>query len=117
TFQADREERSSYLNFGECFPVERLLTVVGTNYSTYSVGLASVANRVFSWPDEGGSSYNRSDGLVKQTSAQVPGAPRTFVHKCHAGLDSLVTSREAFEVATRFFFGNIRARLRLLEAK
>jgi hypothetical protein len=39
------------------------------------------------------------------------------VHKCHGGFDSLVTSREAFEVATRFFFGNLRARLRLLNAK
>lgn len=117
SFQADSNERSSYLNFGRCFPVERLLTVVGTNYSTFSVGLASAANRMFSWPDEGGPNYNRSDGLVKQTSAQIPGAPRTFVHKCHAGLDSLVTSREAFEVATRFFFGNLRVRLRLLEAK
>jgi hypothetical protein len=116
-FQADSKERSSYLNFGKSFPVERLLTVVGTNYSTFSVGPASAANRIFSWPDEGGPNYNRSDGLVKQTSAQIPGASRTFVHKCHAGLDSLVTSREAFEVATRFFFGNVRVRLRLLEAK
>jgi hypothetical protein len=38
------------------------------------------------------------------------------MHKCHGGFDSLVTSREAFEVATRFFFGNLRARLRLLDA-
>ena len=39
------------------------------------------------------------------------------MHKCHGGVDSLVTSREAFEIATRFFFGNIRARLRLSTAK
>jgi hypothetical protein len=115
-FQADGKERSSYLKFGEHFPPDRLLTVVGTNYRTYSAGLASAANRLFSWSDEGGPSYNRSDGLVKQTSAQIPGAPRTFVHKCHGGVDSLVTSREAFEIATRFFFGNVRARLRVLQA-
>jgi len=54
---------------------------------------------------------------VQQLSAQIPDAPRTFVHKCHGGPDSLVTSREAYEVATRFFFGNVRARLRLLEAR
>ena len=35
------------------------------------------------------------------------------MHKCHGGPDSLVTAREAFEVATRFFFGNITARLNL----
>jgi hypothetical protein len=65
---------------------------------------------------EGGPTYNRSDGLVKQTYAQIPGAPRTFVHKCHGGPDSLVTSREAYEIATRFFFGDTRARLRLVNA-
>jgi len=54
---------------------------------------------------------------VKQAYAQVPGAHRTFVHKCHGGHDSLVTSREAYEIATRFFFGNVRARLRLVTAK
>ena len=37
---------------------------------------------------------------MKQAYAQIPGAPRTFVHKCHGGPDSLVTSREAFEVTT-----------------
>ena len=74
-------------------------------------------NRMFSVAGEGGTAYNRSDGLVKQAYAQVPGAPRTFVHKCHGGHDSLVTSREAYEIATRFFFGNVRARLRLLTAK
>ena len=65
-------------------------------------------NRLFSVAGEGGPSYNRSDGLVKQAIAQIPGAHRTFVHKCHGGNDSLVTSREAYEIATRFFFGNIR---------
>jgi hypothetical protein len=29
----------------------------------------------------------------------------------------LVTARESFEIATRFFFGNIRARLRMVHAK
>jgi hypothetical protein len=93
------------------------MTVVGTNYRTYNVGDASWLNRLFSVTGEGGMNYNRSDGLVKQAFAQVPGAPRTFVHKCHGGFDSLVTSREAFEIATRFFFGNKRVRLRLLDAQ
>jgi hypothetical protein len=61
--------------------------------------------------------YNRSDGLVKQENAQIPGAPRTFVHKCHGGPDSLVTSREAFEISTRFFFGDVRVRLRFVSGQ
>ncbi len=109
-------EQVGYRKFQEHFPVDRLLTVVGTNYRTYSVGPASWLNRLFSVSDETGLAYNRSDGLVQQRSAQIPGAPRTFVHKCHGGVDSLVTSREAYEIATRFFFGNVRARLRLVEA-
>jgi pimeloyl-ACP methyl ester carboxylesterase len=115
--QANDEKPASFENFSKHFPPERVLTVVGTNYRTYSVGSASLANRLFSWAGEFGSSYNRSDGLVKQTAAQLRGAPRTFVHKCHGGFDSLVTARESFEVATRFLFGDIRARLRLLKAK
>lgn len=79
--------------------------------------LASWANRLFAVGGEYGPNYNRSDGLVKQTNAQIPGSPRTFVHKCHGGSDSLVTSREAFEIGTRFFFGNVRARLRLADAE
>ena len=69
----------------EYFPLERLLTVVGTNYRTYGVGGASMLNRLFSVAGEGGPTYNRSDGLVKQAFAQIPGRPRTFVHKCHGG--------------------------------
>jgi hypothetical protein len=54
---------------------------------------------------------------VKQSAAQLDGAPRTFVHKCHGGPDSLVTSREAFEVATRFLFGDVKVQLNLVKAK
>ncbi len=111
-----KKNEAAYIYFKSYFPLDRLLTVVGTNYRTYSVGAASWLNRLFAVAVEGGPTYNRSDGLVKQAFAQIPGAPRTFVHKCHGGPDSLVTSREAYEIATRFFFGNIRARLRLLTA-
>lgn len=116
-FQDREENRLSYKNFSKHFPAERLLAVVGTNYRTYGVQVASALNRLFSAGDGFGLTYNRSDGLVKQSSAQIPGCPRTFVHKCHGGPDSLVTSREAFEIATRFFFGDIRVRLRFLEGK
>ncbi len=104
-------------HFAEHFPLARLLTVVGTNYRSYNVGAASRLNRLAAVAGEFGPSYNRSDGLVKQAFAQVPGAPRTFVHKCHGGFDSLVTARESFEIATRFFFGDLRARLELVRAK
>jgi pimeloyl-ACP methyl ester carboxylesterase len=116
-FQADETNPASYRRFQRHFPPERLLTVVGTNYRTYGTSVSSIANRLFSVPGEFGPNYNRSDGLVKQAYAQIPGAPRTFVHKCHGGPDSLVTSREAFEVAMRFFFGDRKARLRLLDAE
>jgi len=116
-FQADESNRASYKHFQDHFPVERLLTVVGTNYRSYSMTPAIMLNRVFSAGGEYGQNYNRSDGLVKQAFAQIPGAPRTFVHKCHGGIDSLITARESFEVATRFFFGNVRVRLRLVRGK
>ena len=110
-----KENKASFWNFGQHFPPERLLTVVGTNYRSYNIKAAALLNRVFSESGEYGSNYNRSDGLVKQISAQIPGAPRTFVHKCHGGFDSLITSRESFEVATRFFLGNVRSRLRFVK--
>lgn len=113
----NKKNEAAFVYLKDHFPLDRLLTVVGTNYRTYSVGVSSWMNRLFSVAGEGGPAYNRSDGLVKQAYAQIPGAPRTFVHKCHGGHDSLVTSREAYEIATRFFFGNVRARLRLVAAK
>ena len=114
-FQDDENNDESFWNFGKHFPVERLLTVVGTNYRSYGAGMATALNRFFSAPGEYGPNYNRSDGLVKQISAQIPGAPRTFVNKCHGGFDSIITSRESFEVATRFLFGNVQARLRFVQ--
>ncbi len=105
----------SWLRFHEFFPAERLLTVVGTNYRTYGVRVSSWANRLFAVGGEFGPNYNRSDGLVKQANAQIDGAPRTFVHKCHGGFNSLVTSRESYEIAMRFFHGNVRVRLRLID--
>jgi hypothetical protein len=115
-YQNTATHQDAYVNFARHFPPERLLCVVGTNYRTYGPVAASWLNRVFSAPGEFGPTYNRSDGLVKQISAQMPGSPRTFVHKCHGGPDSLVTSREAFEIATRFFFGNLRVRISLVSA-
>jgi pimeloyl-ACP methyl ester carboxylesterase len=107
----------SFLTFDDHMDPRRLLTVVGTNYRTYGNGAASLLNRLAAVPGEFGPRYNRSDGLVKQAYAQVPGAPRTFIHKCHGGEDSLVTSRESFEVAMRFLHGDVYARLRLVDGR
>lgn len=102
-----------FLEWSQFYDVDRVLTVVGTNYRSYGTAAASVANRVTNLFDDGSLVYNRSDGLVMQASAQLPGAPRTFVHKCHGGRDSLVTSREAYEIAMRFFHGTHQVRLSL----
>ena len=101
----------------KAFDARNVLTVVGTDYRSYGVGVATKLNRLSSLFDDGSLAYNRSDGLVKQASAQLPGAPRTFVHKCHGGGDSLVTSREAFEIAMRFFHGTHRVALSLDRAQ
>lgn len=114
--QKDPNNPEAFVNFNRYFPPDRLLAVVGTNYHTYKP-FASTLNRIFSSAGEFGPNYNRSDGLVKQSSAHIPGAPRTFVHKCHGGEDSLISSRESYEIATRFFFGDVQVRLLFLEGK
>ncbi|WP_344249726.1 esterase/lipase family protein [Isoptericola hypogeus] len=109
--------KTAFTEWARCFDVKRVLTVVGTNHRTYGAAAASFANRLSTLIDEGTLATNRSDGLVKQASAQLPGAPRTFVHKCHGGPDSLVTSREAYEIAMRFFHGSHKVSLWLDQAE
>lgn len=116
-FQRNETNPVAFVNFRKHFPLDRLLTVVGTNYKAYDVGISRLGNRLAGIEGEYGMNYNRSDGLVKQSCAQIPGAPRTFVHKCHGGRDSLVTARESFEIATRFFFGNIKVRLLMVQGE
>jgi pimeloyl-ACP methyl ester carboxylesterase len=97
------------------FDPERILCVVGTNFRAYNVRIATALNQLASWLS--GQDQNHSDGLVKQTSATLIGAHRADVFKCHGGKDSLVTSREAFELSTRFFFGDIKVSLYLESAE
>jgi pimeloyl-ACP methyl ester carboxylesterase len=97
------------------FPPERILCVVGTNHRAYNVAIATKLNQFVSWLQ--GQDQNHSDGLVKQLSATLSGAHRADVFKSHGGKDSLVTSREAFELATRFFFGDFRASIYVEEAE
>ena len=110
-----------FLAVQDWFPLDHLLTVVGTNYRDYdsSVGerMLSATNRLTNFLEGNGLHYNRSDGLVKQNAAQLPGAPRTFVHKPHGGPDSLVTARESYEIAMRFFHGTHHIRLFLQNAE
>ena len=112
-------ESTSFTEIAEhdLFDLDRILTVVGTDYQSYNNSAATLANRLSTMFETGSLATNRSDGLVKQAAAQLPGAPRTFIHKCHGGPDSLVTSREAYEIAMRFFHGSHRARLWLDEAE
>lgn len=98
----------------EWYDPDRLLCVVGTNHRTYNVGVATGLNQLASWLQ--GQDQNHSDGLVKQESATLTGAHQAHVFKCHGGKDSLVTSREAFELATRFF-GDVHAAVRVREAE
>ena len=115
--QADAKNPAGYKNFAKAFPPDRLLCVVGTNYRAFSVAPATILNKLFSIDGEFGLNYNRSDGLVKIDSAMMPGSPLAYVYKCHGGEDSLITSREAFEIAIRFFHGDIHARLRVMDAQ
>ena len=46
--QKDKKRDTAFVHFGEFFPKNRLLTVVGTNYRTYGPAGASMLNRLFS---------------------------------------------------------------------
>ncbi len=96
----------NYADVAPVFDPARILCIVGTNYRAYNVAIATKLNQFASWLTL--QDQNHSDGLVKQTSATLIGANRADVFKCHGGADSLMTSREAFELATRFFFGDVR---------
>ncbi|HTL89939.1 MAG TPA: hypothetical protein VL134_11095 [Leptolyngbya sp.] len=115
--QADPNSDTSAVNFGRYFPLDRLLCVVGTNYRQYNSQAAALLNRLSPIEGEFGLSYNRSDGLVKQSCAQIDGAPRTFLNKPHGGFDSIITSRESFEISTRFFYGDVKTKLRQVRAQ
>jgi pimeloyl-ACP methyl ester carboxylesterase len=108
---------TEFQKVSKLYSLERILTVAGTNYRTYKPVIATHLNRLSNLFDGESLETNRSDGLVKHSAAQLPGAPRTFVDKCHGGNDSLVTSRESYEIAMRFFHGTHHVKLCLDEAK
>ena len=117
-FQAERKRTNplSFRHLHEHFDLRRFLTVVGTNYRTLRrEGVVLGEPAVLGRPTSSARTTTGATGWSSSSTAQIPGAPRTFVHKCHGGVDSLVTSREAFEIATRFFFGDLRVRIRMID--
>ena len=110
-------DNRKYLDVAAMFDSKRVLTVVGTDFRSYGNKAATVLNQMTNFADAGGVAGNHSDGLVMHSAAQLPGSPRTFIHKCHGGRDSLVTSREAYEIAMRFLHGTHHVSLRLQDAE
>ncbi|MCC7477453.1 alpha/beta hydrolase [bacterium] len=88
------------------FDPRRWLCVVGTDPESYSAALGRLGSAL---RGHGG----RTDGLVAQDNAWLEGSPRSYLHKPHGGPDGLQTSRESYEVATRFFFGTHDISVRL----
>ena len=97
----EKKEKIYGLNGGcieEQFDPSRWLCVVGTRYEDYPTPWET-ANRV-------ASRGKGSDGLILQSEAKLENAPLVYLHKIHSGYDSLMTCRETYETATRFFFGD-----------
>jgi pimeloyl-ACP methyl ester carboxylesterase len=80
------------------FPVERVLSIVGTNARDYEAahGLSSLAMG------------EQSDGLVAIANAYVKRSARSYVHRSHSGRYGLVNSEEVYQNLKRFFLGSLR---------
>lgn len=87
----------------DCFPPERVFSLVGTNPDDYEAALGLSAKAV----------GVQSDGLVQIRNAFVPGAPRAYVHRSHSGRYGIVNSEEGYQNLRRFLFGDLQARLEL----
>ncbi|MEM7183025.1 MAG: hypothetical protein AAF518_19090 [Spirochaetota bacterium] len=111
--QNNAEETLSYKNYSESLK-KRTLCVAGTNYKSFTSNMQSLLGQFYADENNGGKVYNKSDGLVKQNSALLDGTYSTFVHKSHADSNSLLCSREIYEIASRFFFGDYLLRIRYL---
>lgn len=111
--QQNAEETLSYLNYSDKLK-HRTLCIIGSNYKDYDEQLKRKLANFYSESSEGEKAYNRSDGLVKQNTAYIDGALTTFVHKPHSGRDSLIHSREVYEVLSRFLFGDYLIQVRYL---
>jgi len=83
-------------------PAEKVMCMIGTNYSDYDVWAA----RKSVGPG--------SDGMVVIENAYVQGAPRAFIHRAHSGPFGLVNSEAGYQNLSRFLFGDFCYALRLL---
>ncbi len=78
------------------FPVERVFSMIGTNYEDYE------AARGWSRKAVGPG----SDGLVQNKNAFVKGCSRAFVFRSHSGSYGIVNSEEGYQNLQRFLFGD-----------
>jgi pimeloyl-ACP methyl ester carboxylesterase len=80
------------------FPVDRVLSIVGTNARDYEVaqGLSALAMG------------EQSDGLVAIANAYVKRSARAYVHRSHSGRYGLVNSEEVYQNLKRFLLGSLR---------
>jgi pimeloyl-ACP methyl ester carboxylesterase len=90
------------------FPIDRMLCLIGTNSTDYSLVEKAVGPR--------------SDGLVQIENAyaeqEVDGVLRlahlAFVHRCHSGRFGIVNSEEAYQNLRRFLFGTFQVTANLV---
>ncbi|MDG5768294.1 hypothetical protein QA596_12590 [Balneolales bacterium ANBcel1] len=78
------------------FPVERVFSMIGTNYQDYDV--AGGWSRRAVGPG--------SDGLVQVKNAYVKGSSRAYVYRSHSGPYGIVNSEEGYQNLQRFLFGD-----------
>ena len=101
--ETDAEGRWDPRRMVGSFPVNRVLSVVGTNAADYDVALGLSAKAMGS----------QSDGLVAIRNAYVRGSARAYVHRSHSGRYGLVNSEEVYQNLKRFLFGTLRVELGL----
>ena len=81
------------------FDLDRVFCLVGTDPADYRL------SRVVVGP--------QSDGLVRITDAQVPGAHRAYVYRSHSGMYGIVNSEEGYQNLRRFLFGRYQVAVQL----
>ena len=86
------------------FDPEHVFCIVGTNASDYAV--AAGLSRSAVGP--------QSDGLVQIDSAYVHDAHRAYIHRSHSGRYGMVNSEEGYQNLQRFFFGNVKVHMSLV---
>ncbi len=94
-------------SLGGSFPVDRVFSLIGTNSQDYEEGFG--ISQKLAGP--------QSDGLVQIEKAYVRGSHRAYIHRTHGGRYGMVNSESGFENLQRFLFGNIKAKISLINAE